>query len=115
AETVHPQRRPPPAPCPLSAFPLDPAGRIPMTPSVTLSTPGLTAADVLAVARRGARVELDPEARERVAEVRALVDELASGATPVYGVSTGFGALADTAIPTHMRQALQRSLIRSHA
>src|SRR5699024_5113017 len=34
---------------------------------------------------------------------------------PVYGVSTGFGALADTAIPTHMRQALQRSLIRSHA
>src|SRR5699024_8327205 len=38
-----------------------------------------------------------------------------TGATPVYGVSTGFGALADTAIPTHMRQALQRSLIRSHA
>ena len=86
-----------------------------MNHSVTLSTTGLTAADVLAVARRGARVELDPEARERVAEVRAHVDELASGATPVYGVSTGFGALADTAIPTHMRQALQRSLIRSHA
>src|SRR5699024_5801799 len=76
---------------------------------------GLTAADVLAVARRGACGELDPAARERVAEVRAHVDELASGATPVYGVSTGFGALADTAIPTHMRQALQRSLIRSHA
>src|SRR5690625_5925474 len=86
-----------------------------MNHSVTLSTTGLTAADVLAVARRGVRVELDPEARERVAEVRAHVDELASGATPVYGVSTGFGALADTAIPTHMRQALQRSLIRSHA
>jgi len=86
-----------------------------MNHPVTLSTTGLTAADVLAVARRGARIELDPAARERVAEVRAHVDELASGATPVYGVSTGFGALADTAIPTHMRQALQRSLIRSHA
>src|SRR5690625_1243548 len=102
--------RPPSAPpilsaVPLSAFPLVPAGRIPMNPSVTLSTTGLTAADVLAVARRGACVELDPAARERVAEVRAHVDELASGATPVYGVSTGFGALADTAIPTHMRQA----------
>src|SRR5690625_2238703 len=115
ADAVHPQRRPPSVPCPLSAVPLVPAGRIPMNHSVTLSTTGLTAADVLAVARRGARVELDPAARERVAEVRAHVDELASGATPVYGVSTGFGALADTAIPTHMRQALQRSLIRSHA
>ena len=84
-------------------------------PAVTLSSSGLTAADVLAVARRGARIELDPAARDRVAEVRAHVDGLASGAVPVYGVSTGFGALADTAIPTHMRQALQRSLIRSHA
>src|SRR5699024_11067396 len=100
---------------PLSAFPLVPAGRIPMNHSVTLSTTGLTAADVLAVARRGARVELDPEARERVAEVRAHVVQPGCGATPGDGVSTGFGALADTAIPAHMRQALQRSLSRCHA
>src|SRR5699024_12418642 len=40
---------------------------------------------------------------------------LAAGETPVYGVSTGFGALADTSIPPSMRHALQRSLIRSHA
>src|SRR5690625_7193686 len=91
ADAVHPQRRPPSAPCPLSAFPLVPAGRIPMNHSVTLSTTGLTAADALAVARRGARGALAPEARERVAEARAHVDELAPRATPVSGVPTGGG------------------------
>lgn len=83
---------------------------------ITLSTSGLTPADVLAVARRGARVDLDPAAREEVARVRAHVEALAEpGHPPVYGVSTGFGALADTAIEPDMRAALQRSLIRSHA
>ena len=86
-----------------------------MTDTVTLSTAGITAADVLAVARRGARVQRDPAAREQVASVRAHIDALAAGETPVYGVSTGFGALADTSIPPSMRHALQRSLIRSHA
>ncbi|MDO5661115.1 MAG: histidine ammonia-lyase [Brachybacterium sp.] len=87
----------------------------PATP-VVLSTSGITAADVLAVARHDAPVELDPAARAEVARVRAHVDALAApGHRPVYGVSTGFGALADTAIAPEMRQALQRSLIRSHA
>ena len=86
-----------------------------MTDTVPLSAEGITAADVLAVARRGARVQLDPAAREQVASVRAHIDALAAGETPVYGVSTGFGALADTSIPPSMRHALQRSLIRSHA
>lgn len=88
----------------------------PRTPeTVTLSGTDITPEQVLAVARRGARVELDPAAREHVAAVRAHIDALAAGETPVYGVSTGFGALADTSIPPSMRHALQRSLIRSHA
>ena len=86
------------------------------TMTVRLGAGTLAAEDVLAVARRRARVELDPAARERVAAVRAHVDALAApGHKPVYGVSTGFGALADTAIAPEMRSALQRSLIRSHA
>src|SRR5262249_13761854 len=40
---------------------------------------------------------------------------LASAATPTYGVSTGFGAMATRHIPPDRREALQRSLIRSHA
>ncbi len=83
--------------------------------TVTLSTSPVSLDDVIAVARHDAPVELADEARARIAKVRAGVDELAQGDTPVYGLSTGFGALADTAIPQPMRAQLQRSLIRSHA
>ncbi|WP_040155839.1 histidine ammonia-lyase [Mobilicoccus massiliensis] len=83
--------------------------------TVTLGTSGLTVDDVIAVARRGARVELAPEALEKVTRVRAHVDDLARSDTPVYGISTGFGALATVHIPVEKRTELQRSLIRSHA
>lgn len=83
--------------------------------TVTLSTTPVSLDDVIAVVRHDATVELSDDARARIAEVRAGVDELAQGDTPVYGLSTGFGALADTAIPQPMRAQLQRSLIRSHA
>ncbi|WP_091731560.1 histidine ammonia-lyase [Nocardioides scoriae] len=72
-------------------------------------------ADVLAVARDGARIELTADALEAVDRARAAVDELAASATPVYGISTGFGALATRHIPTEKRARLQRSLVRSHA
>ena len=39
----------------------------------------------------------------------------AAAATPSYGISTGFGALATRHIPTEMRAQLQKSLVRSHA
>lgn len=83
--------------------------------TVTLSLAPVTAADVVAVARHDAQVVLSGEARAEITRVREHVDALAAGATPIYGVSTGFGALADTAIPPAMRAQLQRSLIRSHA
>ena len=71
--------------------------------------------DVVAVARHGARVELDPAAVARVAASRTLVEGLADDPEPHYGISTGFGALATTFIATERRAQLQASLIRSHA
>jgi histidine ammonia-lyase len=75
----------------------------------------LTAADVAAVARRDAPVILAPDALAAVAAGRHQIEALADRAEPVYGVSTGFGALANRHIPAHLRAKLQRSLIRSHA
>jgi len=40
---------------------------------------------------------------------------LAASEEPVYGVTTGFGALATVYIPAARREELQRALIRSHA
>ena len=71
--------------------------------------------DVVDVARGGSAVELGEDAAKAVEESRRHIEALAADPTPVYGVSTGFGALATRHIPIEMRTALQRSLIRSHA
>ncbi len=71
--------------------------------------------DVVAVARRGAGVELTGEALAEIAKSREVVEHLAVADVPYYGVSTGFGALATRHIPHDLRAQLQRSLIRSHA
>ena len=71
--------------------------------------------DVVAVARHGAGVVISPEALDAVAASRVHIEALAEQATPVYGVSTGFGALATRHIPREPRTELQHSLIRSHA
>jgi len=83
--------------------------------TVTLRSRGTTAADVIAVARHDARIEIDPEALAGVAAVREHVERLAHSDTPVYGISTGFGALATKHIPMEQRVQLQKSLVRSHA
>jgi histidine ammonia-lyase len=50
-----------------------------------------------------------------MAITRAHIESLAAGQTPVYGISTGFGALANKHIAPEDRVQLQKSLIRSHA
>lgn len=83
--------------------------------TVVLGSASPSIADVVAVARHGARVEISSEGLERVAESRRIIEGLANDTRPHYGVSTGFGALAKVQIPVEKRQQLQRSLIRSHA
>src|SRR5829696_6020584 len=55
------------------------------------------------------------EARERVRSSRGRVEAMIDGSLPVYGVTTGFGALANTRIAARDRLELQGSLLRSHA
>lgn len=75
----------------------------------------LTEAEMVAVARDGAGVELTDDALAAIAESRGIVEALANDVEPHYGISTGFGALATKHIPREQRALLQRSLIRSHA
>jgi histidine ammonia-lyase len=82
---------------------------------VTVGVGPLSFADVLAVAREGAGVELSADAVAAIEQARRSVEVLAAAATPTYGISTGFGALATRHIPTEMRAQLQKSLVRSHA
>ncbi len=75
----------------------------------------LDAADVVAVARGVRRVRLDPVARERMATMRAYVDAKRDADEIVYGITTGFGALARVHIPPSDVRQLQHNLVRSHA
>jgi histidine ammonia-lyase len=83
--------------------------------TVTLSTSGVTFAEVIDVARHGAKVELSKQSIDAINASRKYIEEYAAGGVPVYGVSTGFGALANRHIDVADRAQLQKSLIRSHA
>jgi histidine ammonia-lyase len=82
---------------------------------IVLSTSGVSFEDLIAVARFGAKIELDATAISAMSDSRAYIEKYASGDIPVYGVSTGFGALATRHIDVKDRVQLQKSLIRSHA
>ncbi|MEU3463699.1 histidine ammonia-lyase [Streptomyces sp. NPDC006733] len=83
--------------------------------NVVIGADGASADDVLAVARGGAKVELSQQALAGIAASRQVIEALAAKPEPVYGVSTGFGALAVRHISPELRAQLQRSLVRSHA
>ena len=83
--------------------------------SVTLQGRGLTVDDVVAVARHGAPVALGDQARAAMSASAALVEGFVAGEHPVYGVTTGFGSLANTVIPAERTAELQVALVRSHA
>jgi histidine ammonia-lyase len=79
---------------------------------------GWTLEDLADVAYGRAELAFGAAARARVEAARRVVDRLAEAgdeAPNVYGVNTGFGALAETRIAADQIRALQRNLVRSHA
>jgi histidine ammonia-lyase len=83
--------------------------------TVTLRGPGLEESQVVNVARHGEKVALAAGARTRMERSRIRVERAAGSREPVYGVSTGFGALAGTRVAPLRQPELQLALIRSHA
>jgi len=77
--------------------------------------PPLDLRAVLAVAREGAEVVLNPAFRDRLVRGRAHVERLLKEGRVVYGVTTGFGRLAQVRIPLEHTRTLQRNLLLSHA
>jgi histidine ammonia-lyase len=87
-----------------------------MSPDVIIDGRTLALADVERVAREPTTsVVLEGNARARMEASRTLIQEKVASGERVYGVTTGFGRLADVAIEPHERAALQHNLVRSHA
>jgi histidine ammonia-lyase len=83
--------------------------------SLVITGTRLTCDDVARVARGGCQVVLDRQARDRIAKCREWVDGKARDGEVIYGVTTGFGSLADVAIRPDQAAELSLNLIRSHA
>lgn len=75
----------------------------------------LTVDDVVTVARGRLPVGLDESCAARVRRGRELIESVAAGANPVYGVDTGFGELSRVRISRDDLAELQQNLVRSHA
>ncbi|MGH2382288.1 MAG: aromatic amino acid lyase, partial [Candidatus Limnocylindria bacterium] len=84
-------------------------------PPLPLSGRDLTIDNVIEVARGRRAVSLDPDAVLRMRESRQVIERLVDDGATVYGVTTGFGDLADVRIEPSQTAELQRNLVRSHA
>ncbi len=71
--------------------------------------------DVVAVAKRQAVAVPSGDLEARMRAARSVVMEAVASDEVVYGITTGFGALASTHIGTDLVKALQYNLVRSHA
>src|SRR5436190_16051998 len=83
--------------------------------AIQLGEGRLSRSEVTAVAREHAKVDLSDRGRAAMEETAAVVVRHVGSGEPAYGISTGFGSLANVVIPPGRRTELQRALIRSHA
>jgi histidine ammonia-lyase len=82
---------------------------------VIVNGDALTVEDVVDVARGTATAELSDGVAAVMEPSRAVVAAAIQGDAPVYGVNTGFGALADTRVGARDLARLQGAIVRSHA
>jgi histidine ammonia-lyase len=68
-----------------------------------------------AIAAGGAHVSVSAEARGRVAAARDCVDRQFAAGAIIYGVTTGFGRMANVVIDRKHAAQLQKNLVRSHS
>jgi len=83
--------------------------------TVVVSGDGLTVEDVVDVAHGEANAELAASVTATMQRSREVITAAVRGDAPVYGVNTGFGALADTRVAERDLAQLQSAIIVSHA
>lgn len=81
-----------------------------------ISPKRLTLGIIREITEHPTQLVLSEEARKQIVRCREFLDrKIASETDPIYGVTTGFGALHNKIIPVRDLQTLQLNLVRSHA
>jgi histidine ammonia-lyase len=82
---------------------------------VELTGQPLSLDEIARVACGGEEIRIGASAHERIRASRKIVEDIVANGAVVYGVSTGFGKLADVHVPATELRQLQLNLVRSHA
>ncbi|HNS16897.1 MAG TPA: aromatic amino acid ammonia-lyase [Bacteroidales bacterium] len=75
----------------------------------------LTIEDIINVARLGQKVELHPEAKERIIKCRNMVERKLEAGEIMYGINTGIGEFSEVVLTDEQVSQFQRYLIYNHA
>lgn len=83
--------------------------------SIVLNGKNLTIEKLTAIARRNEKVELAPEALERIKTCRAMLEEKIQAHEIMYGTNTGIGEFSEVVLNDEQVKEFQKYLIYNHA
>ena len=83
--------------------------------AIVLQGSGLTINLLVRIARFGEKVELHPEALERIKSCRAMLEEKLQAREIMYGTNTGIGEFSEIILTDDQVKQFQRYLIYNHA
>ncbi len=83
--------------------------------TITLDSSSLTIDKLVRIARHGEKVELHPEALERIKVCRLMLEEKLAAREVMYGTNTGIGEFSEVLLDDDQVKQFQRYLIYNHA
>jgi len=83
--------------------------------TITLNGSSLTIDKLVRIARHGEKVELHPEALERIKVCRLMLEEKLAAREVMYGTNTGIGEFSEVLLDDDQVKQFQRYLIYNHA
>jgi histidine ammonia-lyase len=83
--------------------------------TIVLDGQSLTVEKLVQIARHGEKVELHPDALERIRVCRQMLEEKVSAHEIMYGVNTGIGEFSEVVLSDEQVKQFQRYLIYNHA
>jgi len=83
--------------------------------TIVLNGSGLSVENLVKIARYGEKVELHPDALERINVCRSMLEEKLAAHEIMYGINTGIGEFSEVVLNDEQVQQFQRYLIYNHA
>ncbi len=83
--------------------------------TIVLDGSGLTIEKLVRIAREGEKVELHPDALERIKACREMLEEKIRAHEIMYGINTGIGEFSEVVLNDEQVMQFQRYLIYNHA